>query len=87
MTHRTDRSYRAAAALLDDESAELLRVMRHDERPVWLIVMDYGWAETIIAECDYDHHARGVALAVAEVLGCEVEWGQPAGHDDLDGGA
>ena len=40
----------------------------------WAITLSIGWAQTIIAICDYDHHASGVANAVAYSLDCDVEW-------------
>lgn len=61
-------------ALLNGERAEQIRVTHLDDQTPdrWLIVLDGGWFETIVATCDYAAHARGVALALAEVLDCEA---------------
>lgn len=40
----------------------------------WLLTLDYGWAQTIVATCDYADHARGVAAALALALDCDVDW-------------
>lgn len=66
----------AKDALLNGETAEKIMVVPDGKHPEhFLIVLVYGWAETIVATCDYNHHARGVALALAEALECgHVEW-------------
>jgi hypothetical protein len=33
----------------------------------WFIIADYGWSEMVVAACDYPHHARAVASALAIV--------------------
>lgn len=61
--------------LCNAETAARVLVTRTDKPPVkWLLTLDYGWAQTIIATCDYDHDAHGVAAAVAVALDCDVEW-------------
>ena len=48
----------------------------------FLITLDCGWMQTIIARCDYDHHASGVAQTVALALDCDVEWIANVASDD-----
>lgn len=69
----------AQAALLGDDEAERIVVThapaepgKHNDR--WLITLDYGWRQTIIAECAYRNHAEGVGEAVAAALDCPLEW-------------
>lgn len=69
-----------AQALLNGETATALRVVNDDQRPEhWLIVLEWGWGETVLAICDYAHHVRGVALAVGAALDVDVDWSR-----DLD---
>jgi hypothetical protein len=61
--------------LCSGEKAERIIVTSDGETPEhFLLTLDYGWAQTIIARCDYDHDAAGVASAVALALDCDVEW-------------
>lgn len=69
----------AKDALLNGETAKKISVTHlsvrgiHNDR--WAITLDIGWAQTIVAISDYTHHARGVAIALAEALDCpDVEW-------------
>ena len=50
--------------LLNGESAEEVRITE-DERLGWLVVLNWGFAETVVARCDYERHARGIAAAIA----------------------
>lgn len=79
-------------AILNGETANQIKVVyspAEDGRADhWLIVVEYGWAETIVAECDYAHHAAGVALALDEALVCPepILWPDEI-HDALKGEA
>lgn len=42
-----------------------------DATAKWLVIANWGWAEAPIATCNYPAQARGVALALADALGCE----------------
>lgn len=66
----------AKTILLNGETAERIIVTNDGQHPDhWLITLDYGWAQTIVATCDYPAHARGIAVALAEALDCgHVEW-------------
>jgi len=41
--------------------------------PLFMVCVDYGWAETILASDAYAHHAQGLALAVAALFDCEYD--------------
>jgi hypothetical protein len=61
--------------LCGGEVAERVIVTKDDEMPEhFVLTLDIGWAQTVIARCDYDHDASGVAQAVALALDCDVEW-------------
>lgn len=70
----TDECTAAERELLNGETCERLAVF--DSTPVghatkqYGITLDQGWCERIIASGMYDHDARGIAYALAAVLGC-----------------
>ena len=69
-------------ALLNGENAEQVTVTLNPSKhagETWVITLDYGWAQTNVALCDYPHHAHGVALALAGSMDCDLVLG-----DDLE---
>lgn len=63
--------------LIDGEKAAEIRVLHDGETKAtqgWLLVLDYGWAETVVAHCSYERHARWVADCMGEALDCPVRW-------------
>lgn len=68
---------RATYHLLNGETAHGLTVIRHDDEspqatPTYLLNLNIGWADEIIAERMYLSHARGIAYILADALGCPV---------------
>ena len=55
--------------------AEGLRIVEEDHgaTPTYMLVLDIGWAEKIIAQGMYERDARGVAFVLGAAMNCEVE--------------
>ena len=63
--------------LLNGETAYALTILQHDDEPpkttpTYLLNLNVGWADRIIAERMYLHDARGIAYALAALFDCGV---------------
>jgi hypothetical protein len=63
--------------LLDGETAHGLTIIKHDDEPpratpTYMLNLNVGWADRIIAERMYLSDARGIAYLLAAVLECPV---------------
>jgi hypothetical protein len=69
-------------ALINGETATSVMVTLNPSKhagETWIVTVDYGWAQTNVALCDYPHHAHGVALALSGAMDCDLVLG-----DDLE---
>jgi hypothetical protein len=63
--------------LLNGETAHGLTIVQHDDEPpkatpTYMLNLNIGWADSIIAERMYLHDARGIAYILADALDCPV---------------
>lgn len=66
----------ATDCLTPDGAAECVVVSPQDNAgatPLFIVTLDVGWAQRIIAAGMYERIAVGVAHAIAAVLDCDVE--------------
>lgn len=72
-----DNNERGLFHLLNGETANGLTIVQHDDEPpkatpTYMLNLNIGWADRIIAERMYLHDARGIAYLLADALGCSV---------------
>lgn len=79
MSALTRGSYRERGLfhLLNGETAEGLAIVQHHDKPpkatpTYMLNLNVGWSDHIIAERMYLHDARGIAYLLADALDCVV---------------
>lgn len=76
MSTNEDPRETARRLLLNGETASFVAVAQEEETgatPLYLLVLDEGWKQSIVASRMYRDDARGLAYALADVLDCPVE--------------
>jgi hypothetical protein len=86
-SYRDDRE-RGLFHLLNGETAHGLTIVKHDDEPpkatrTYMLNLNIGWADRIIAERMYLSDARGIAYLLADALDCVVS--DVEGGEDDDG--